>query len=84
MINIKEVLERSKRKWNKFLRNRWVRRYFKAMELVVLAIAFFYFTCAPLVYAVEHYNGIWCLGIIITWPLAYLCGYRACEILDLF
>jgi hypothetical protein len=76
-------MERFKSRWKKFLRNRWVRKYFKAMDLVVLAIAFFYFTCAPLVYAVEYYNGTWCLGIIITWPLAYLCGYRACEILDL-
>ena len=60
MANIKEILEKSKSnrkiKWSKFLRNRWVRRYFKAMELIVLAMAFFYFTPTTCTIGLEQIN----------------------------
>ena len=78
-----EVMLRSKslrkEKTKKLLRNKWVRRYFKAVEKMALGIIFFISACWPICTAIELNDGWWLLGIIFTWPLAYLCGYRIFE-----
>ena len=68
--HIKEVMLRSKslrkEKTKKFLRNKWVRRYFKAVEKMALGIIFFISACWPICTAIELNDGWWLLGIIFN------------------
>lgn len=68
-----------KNKFKNFLRNKWVRRYFKAVEKAALSILFFISAGWPIRAALQYSSGWWLLSGIVTWPLAYLCGYRIFE-----
>lgn len=58
-----------------FLHNKWVCRYFKAVRKTALGILFFISAGWPIQAALEYGNAWWLLSAIITWPLAYICGY---------